>query len=200
MPTPTLEPTERDTLPAWKQVRRQAIIAAASKALRRQRYEQIQIKDIATSAGVALATLYRYFASKEDLYVSVLIEMSRPVTPVPEHVDSAADLLRHRVHLVYAAYEKTPAQFAVGVSLHRSEDPAVQKKLAEWDRGSTEWLMRGVKSTGDAHVDDLARLLWPIVHEGLSDAILNDGTFAEARRLTDEFIAMIANQIGLVDD
>lgn len=200
MPTPTMEPTERDALPAWKQLRRQAIIDAATKALRRQRYEQIQIKDVATASGVALATLYRYFASKEELYVSVLIEMSRPVTPAPEGVDSAADLLRHRVHLVFAAYEKTPAQFALGVSLHRSEDPAVQQKLDEWDLGSTEWLMRGLKATGNAHVDDLASLLWPMVHAGLRDAILSDGTFAEARRLVDEFITMIADQLTLDDE
>ena len=181
-------------------MRRQAIISAATKALRRQRYEQIQIKDVATASGVALATLYRYFASKEELYVAVLIEMSRPVTPTPDGVDSAADLLRHRVHLVFAAYEKTPAQFALGISLHRSEDPDVQRKLAEWDRASTEWLTRGVQSTGNAHVDDLASLLWPIVHTGLKDAILGDGTFAEARRLVDEFIAMIADQVILADE
>lgn len=199
--TPALESGGPAGLPAWKQARRQAIIAAAKKALRRQRYEQIQIRDVASAAGVALATLYRYFPSKEELYVAVLIEATTPPSSlVPDAPNSAADLVRSRVHLVLAAYEKDPSPFPLGVSLHGSEDPAVHQKLNEWGRHLSGWLMEGVESRGEIAVGDLAALLWPIVRAGLSEAIMNGGTFEEARRIADEFIEMIADQLIVAED
>ena len=59
-------------MPAWQYARRQRIVAAALEALGEQEYEQVQIRDVAQSAEVALGTLYRYFPSKIHLLVSAL--------------------------------------------------------------------------------------------------------------------------------
>ena len=54
--------------------RRRRIVAAALRALDEQDYERIQMRDVATAAGIALGTLYRHFSSKEHLYATVLLE------------------------------------------------------------------------------------------------------------------------------
>src|SRR3954447_16261722 len=61
-------------LPAWQLARRQRIVESALRALESREYEQIQIRDVALTAEVALGTLYRYFSSKEHLYAAVLQE------------------------------------------------------------------------------------------------------------------------------
>ena len=54
-------------LPAHQQARRDRIVRAALQLLNRREYDQIQMRDVAAGADVALGTLYRYFTSKEHL-------------------------------------------------------------------------------------------------------------------------------------
>ena len=37
-------------------------------------YERISVREVAESAGVALATLYHYFPSKEHLFAEALVQ------------------------------------------------------------------------------------------------------------------------------
>src|SRR6478609_2965544 len=62
------------TLPAGQQERRDRIVHAAFALLERGEYDAIQMRDVAREAGVALATIYRYFTSKEHLYAAALLE------------------------------------------------------------------------------------------------------------------------------
>ena len=48
------------------------ILRAASKLGAEHGLERMQMNDVAKEAGVAIATLYRYFPSKTDLFVGVL--------------------------------------------------------------------------------------------------------------------------------
>ncbi|MBS4754222.1 TetR family transcriptional regulator [Nocardioides sp. zg-ZUI104] len=52
--------------------RHQRILRAASKLGAEHGLERMQMNDVAKEAGVAIATLYRYFPSKTDLFVGVL--------------------------------------------------------------------------------------------------------------------------------
>src|SRR5688500_17517862 len=70
---PAVSSLPANELPTYQAVRRQKIVDAARSLLERQPYEQIQIRDVAATAGVALGTLYRYFSSKEHLYAAVLL-------------------------------------------------------------------------------------------------------------------------------
>ena len=62
------------TLPRGQQDRRGTIVRAAITLLEQGEYDAIQMRDVAEEAGVALATIYRYFTSKEHLYAAALLE------------------------------------------------------------------------------------------------------------------------------
>jgi AcrR family transcriptional regulator len=65
-------PPEPESLTARQKARRDRIIAAAIDDMIRYDFDDIQMKDVATSAGVALGTMYRYFTSKEHLFAEAL--------------------------------------------------------------------------------------------------------------------------------
>jgi AcrR family transcriptional regulator len=62
--------------PAAQVERRQRIITAATELLEENELEAIQMRDVADRAGVALATVYRYFSSKDHLYAAAIVEWS----------------------------------------------------------------------------------------------------------------------------
>ncbi|HVI01946.1 MAG TPA: TetR family transcriptional regulator, partial [Enhygromyxa sp.] len=53
-------------------VYRQAILEAAIRIFGRLGFSATKIADIAAEAGVATGTLYNYFSSKEDIFLSIL--------------------------------------------------------------------------------------------------------------------------------
>ena len=55
--------------PGWRHRRRQNILRAAAALFSDRGFDQVQMDHIARGAGVGKATLYRYFTSKEDLYL-----------------------------------------------------------------------------------------------------------------------------------
>ena len=57
-------PPAPETLRRDQFARRQRIVRAALRALANSDYDQVRISEVARDSGVALGTLYRYFASK----------------------------------------------------------------------------------------------------------------------------------------
>lgn len=66
----TRQPAEPTS--AEQKDRRQRILRAAGKLGAEHGLDRMQMNDVAKEAGVAIATLYRYFPSKTDLFVGVL--------------------------------------------------------------------------------------------------------------------------------
>jgi AcrR family transcriptional regulator len=65
-----LEPGEAQ----WRRERRGRIVASALRLFSDHPYETVQMDDVARLAGVAKPTLYRYFGSKEELFLASLEE------------------------------------------------------------------------------------------------------------------------------
>ncbi|WEV50904.1 TetR/AcrR family transcriptional regulator [Lactobacillus sp. ESL0731] len=57
-----------------KRAKRQLIMQVAMQLFAEQSYTQITMKQIADAAGMAKGTVFNYFATKEDLFMSVLLE------------------------------------------------------------------------------------------------------------------------------
>jgi AcrR family transcriptional regulator len=56
---------------SWRAKRRQTIVVAAARLFAQLPFERVQMDAIAQEAGVGKPTLYRYFPSKQDLYLAV---------------------------------------------------------------------------------------------------------------------------------
>ena len=66
---------------------RHYIIQALFRLMNEYRYDKISVTDIAQKAGVGRATFYRYFKSKEDIYLAV----------VESELDILSDMMKHVV-------------------------------------------------------------------------------------------------------
>lgn len=91
------EPT---TLARSQAARRRRVIDAALARASDGGFESVQMRDVATDAGVALGTVYRYFASKERLLLEAMAE---------QQADLRAYLLEH------PAPGATPAERVINV-------------------------------------------------------------------------------------
>lgn len=87
--------SEVDDSPGWRRARRDRMLAAALDLLRGRRLEDVSMDEIATEAGVGKATLYRYFASKEELLRACLEEIVASLgarMESAEETDAAVDV------------------------------------------------------------------------------------------------------------
>lgn len=57
--------------PEWRDRRRRRILAAAAESFAARPYHLVTMDDIAADAGLGKATLYRYFPSKDELYLAI---------------------------------------------------------------------------------------------------------------------------------
>lgn len=92
-------PSAEPSSPGQK-ARHQRILRAAANQGAEHGLERVQMLDIAKEAGVAIATLYRYFPSKTHLFTAVMAdqvarleEASGTVEPGQDPVEAVAELL-----------------------------------------------------------------------------------------------------------
>ncbi|MBP2298704.1 TetR/AcrR family transcriptional regulator [Azospirillum picis] len=65
-------PLDAEEIPDWRARRREVILTAAAELFAGRDYASVQVEEVAKRAGVGKATLYRYFPSKEELYLEAL--------------------------------------------------------------------------------------------------------------------------------
>ncbi|MCV7365811.1 TetR/AcrR family transcriptional regulator [Mycolicibacterium neworleansense] len=95
-PRPAAEPSSE-----LQQERREAILRAAAVLGALRPVDQVQMQEVAKSAGVALGTLYRYFPSKTHLFLAVMADrvagmqegIHRRATPSGTAADRVFDVL-----------------------------------------------------------------------------------------------------------
>ncbi len=117
------EPAE---LPPPQRQRRERIVQAAIELLEAREYEQIQIRDVSERADVALATLYRYFTSKEHLYAAALLEWSKSYnlqTRTGQALGSDAARIRYLLLRIVRGVGRRPQLLRAEMVLDNSPDP-----------------------------------------------------------------------------
>jgi Transcriptional regulator len=60
--------------PDQKNAKRQAMMQAAVRLFTQQSYTAITMQQVATAWGSSKGTVFHYFATKEDLFMSILLE------------------------------------------------------------------------------------------------------------------------------
>jgi len=101
---------------------REAILAAGERVFGRRDYSQVQMDDVATACGVGKGTLYRYFPSKQALYLAVTFDgiekLRDELAAVVASADSAARALEQIVRRTLAFFWDRRGFFAL---IHRHE-------------------------------------------------------------------------------
>jgi AcrR family transcriptional regulator len=120
-----------ETLTRGQAARRGRVIQAALKLGAEGGYDAVQMRDVATTAGVALGTIYRYFASKDHLLAAALVEwvddLERRVTVRPPRGDTTAERVVNVLRRATRAMEKEPKLSEAVVTAISSPDPGAAR-------------------------------------------------------------------------
>lgn len=120
----TLDPTRGDH-----------ILEAAACLFHKRRYHEVRMDDVASQAGVAKGTLYRYFQDKEALYLALILSsMNRfiaDVEPLMAESQPAAERLRIYVRRSAAFCERYPYFLDLVQRVEGTDDPERLAPLQE---------------------------------------------------------------------
>ena len=122
--------------------RRRRLVEAAVKLARSGGYEAVQMRDVASAADVALATLYRQYASKDQLLLAALSDQTGilrdRLAEQPAQGDSPAERVIGVLALANKALSREPTLTAAMVTALGSPEPgaaAMKVEILEILRG-----------------------------------------------------------------
>lgn len=183
------------SLPRGQRERRQRIIDAAGELLVADDFERIQIRDVAERSGVALGTVYRYFASKEHLYAAVLRDWSAtdPIKGVgaPDPELPAAERIRIRLHHSVQRFEEYPTYLRLQNVLRQSTDPVVCAVFADFSAQVLESYREQLFDLPDRDAADIVAVVTAVLAHELILFGLGRQDVAEVHRLLDRTVDMI---------
>lgn len=118
---------------------RQAIVEAAEAVFAQADFHEVLTDDIAARAGIGKGTLYRYFRSKEELYLAAIGEglaaLHATVTAVLTEDRSLEETVRRLVHTLIEYFWRKRDFF---VLMHRLEPKLKARERAEWQARRSE--------------------------------------------------------------
>jgi AcrR family transcriptional regulator len=146
-------------LPGSRAARRERIIGTAFDLLVESDYDAIQMRDIAESADVALATLYRYFPSKEQLFAAVQLEwverLHRRVGQRPLRGGSNLDRLLDVIHRSILAFRKKPQFYRLLLVLEATKDPIARELYESMQEATTATYLEAMVEVDDETAEGL---------------------------------------------
>jgi AcrR family transcriptional regulator len=141
------------TLTRSQAARRQRVIEAAVTLGSAGGYDAVQMREVASTADVALGTIYRYFSSKDHLLAAALVEWWRSfderLAQKPPKGETASDRVADVVRRASRAMERRPQLTAALVTAITRPDPAV----AECQREVTAVVGSAIQRAMDGEVD-----------------------------------------------
>ena len=110
-----------------REQRRRDILDAARSRIAAQGYLSLNMRDLAAAAGVSPATLYSYFATKEELFATLYAEAIRAHTvayrPVAEAGHGLEELLGHLIRAHVELYRTYGRHFTLWSALRHDPGP-----------------------------------------------------------------------------
>jgi AcrR family transcriptional regulator len=149
-------------------------------------YEDIQMRDVADTADVALATLYRYFPSKEQLFAAVQLEwVERLHRRVSEgglqggsDLDRLLDVLRRSVR----SFKTSPQFYRVLMMLESTKDPVARDLYEMMARATAETYREAIRNTDPETAEHLLRATLDILGAEMRAWALGRRSIEEASR------------------
>ena len=136
----TTVPPRPETLIPSQRARRERIVDKAFEYLVHHPYDEIQVRDIATDADVALGTVYRYFTSKEHIFAAVLVRWGDAMRERVQRRPLASADTAGRLQEIYLrslkAFERRPQFFRMLVVIENTTDPYARQLYEEFTKVS----------------------------------------------------------------
>lgn len=152
------------SLTANQAARRERVLRTALELGSTGGYDAVQMRDVAASAGVALGTIYRYFASKDHLLAAAMVEwvkdLERRVGQRPPRGDTVADRVMDVLSRATRAMEREPRLSEAVVTALMSPDPGAAACQEAVSGSMTRILATALGSDFDEELQaDLTRTL-----------------------------------------
>ncbi|MGZ3715003.1 MAG: TetR/AcrR family transcriptional regulator [Ktedonobacterales bacterium] len=174
---------------------REALVQAAFDLIAERGFEGLRTRDVAARAGVNIATLHYYFATKEDLIrdvVDMLAEKFRTQQVPYLATQPRRPLVELRQELQDAQYQvrESPEMFTVLFELfmRSTRDPAIKAIMqdvdAHWKEHITTYLSEGVTQgvfRQDLDIDAAASGLVALVKGSAIELMTNPDAFPASR-------------------
>jgi len=177
--TPPLPETLSDT----QRERRDRIVESGLRLLRTNDHHQIQMKDVAADAGVALGTVYRYFQSKDHLFAEVLAawgsELRTNVERKPLKGNTNAERLTDVLHRSMRAFQGWPQLARVVMALEASEDPFTREIFARNMARNIDVYVEAVQGLPDPLTLDVVRVATSVFDLQLRQWVVGAQSIAE---------------------
>lgn len=138
-------PPEVDTLTESQALRRQRVIEAAMELASAGGYDAVQMRDVATTADVALGTIYRYFSSKDHLLTAAWAEWAgRLVDRLanrPPQTESVAAQVSEAMRRGTRAFERDPNLAAALITSITAVNPDRRRRSGHEMDGTLERML-----------------------------------------------------------
>jgi AcrR family transcriptional regulator len=146
-------------------VRKQRLLDAATALAAEGGYDAVQMRDVAAEARVALGTLYRHYASKDQLLLAAMAKQASTLrerlVQRPPRGSSPAERVSDVLRRATRALEREPRVTKAMLTAMSSTDEGGVPIKNEIDRTLRAIISDAVDGDGDrvANLDDIVRVL-----------------------------------------
>jgi len=175
--------------------RRERIIRAAIELLEVREYDKVQIRDVAEQADTALATVYRYFASKEQLYAAAAVQWSADfferIQVRGDDGGTDEERLRRILRRTVRALERWPQFIRALMILARSSDESVRAYLDEYQSHYNNMVAMCLRDLTPATAADVLMVIGSVYDRATRDWAIGRRTVREVERELDRAIDLV---------
>lgn len=197
-----------------KDARPGEIIDAAMALWAEKGFAATRLDDIASEAGIAKGTIYRYFSSKEDLFEqSVETRLVATMDSIGAHGatfdGTTEELLRQFFDAMLSQMADQKGYVFIKVLIsegHRFPDMVERYRTVALARGMQ--VVRGILARGVARGElhpnaadtDPRLIVGPVILATLWDVVFNADSPAERRAFIDSFVRLLMRGLGPTED
>jgi len=182
-------------LPPSRAERRSRIIRTALDLLSESDFDDIQMRDVAERSDVALATLYRYFPSKEQLFAAVQLEwverLHRRVAQRGLRGDSDLERLLDVLRRSVRSFKASPQFYRVLMMLESTKDPVARELYEVMARATADTYREAIRNTDPETAEHLLRATLDILGAEMRAWALERRSIEEAARRIEESLEVL---------